>query len=166
MRNYLVLVLCFTFLIKTTSAQVNSPIVIASAGSSFSNTIFFNAFTVGEMCAVETKTVNNNIITQGFLQPDFTFFVLENDLTCVVPNGFSPNSDGFNDVWEIPCLLNYPDAVVKIFNIWGQEIFSSVGYNTAWNGTYKGQALPTADYYYLININNTKQLTGTITLKR
>jgi|688.fasta_scaffold249235_2 gliding motility-associated-like protein len=157
----------FILLTRVFYGQINSPNVLASAGASYSTTTFFNVFTIGEMCVVETATLNSDLITQGFLQPDFTVVELENDITCKIPNGFSPNNDGFNDVWEIPCLTNYPDASIKIFNLWGQEVFTSVGYNTPWNGSFRGQTLPTADYYYLINLNNsTKGLTGTITLKR
>ena len=43
-----------------------------------------------------------------------------------IPNGFSPNSDGFNDAFVIEGLDQYPDnAIIIIFNRWGDEVFSA-----------------------------------------
>jgi gliding motility-associated-like protein len=71
-----------------------------------------------------------------------------------VPNAFSPNGDGIHDTWEIPILKFYPDCVVDIFNRLGQQIFHSVGYNTPWDGRYKGVLLPIGTYYYVIKPSN------------
>ena len=69
----------------------------------------------------------------------------------VVPNAFSPNNDGINDKWVIPLLETYTNCEVLIFNRQGQQIFSSIGYNTPWDGTLNGQPLPIGTYYYIIN---------------
>jgi gliding motility-associated-like protein len=84
-----------------------------------------------------------------------------------VPNAFSPNGDRINDVWEIENIQNFPDARVEIFNRWGSQIFSSVGYGTPWDGTYKGEALPVATYYYIIYIEGLeKPVSGHVTIIR
>ena len=70
----------------------------------------------------------------------------------VVPNAFSPNGDGVNDAWQIKGLSSYPDAVLQVFNRYGQQLFESKSYNTPWNGTYKGTVLPVATYYYIIDL--------------
>ncbi|CAN5562835.1 hypothetical protein BH10BAC2_BH10BAC2_33380 [soil metagenome] len=68
-----------------------------------------------------------------------------------IPNAFSPNRDGINDIWQIQYLNTYADATVSVFNRYGQKVFYSVGYTTAWNGTYNGADLPVGTYYYVID---------------
>ena len=45
-----------------------------------------------------------------------------------IPSGFTPNNDNIHDEWVIYGLSDFPDVVVKIYNRWGQEIYSSQGY--------------------------------------
>lgn len=83
------------------------------------------------------------------------------------PNAFSPNGDRVNDVWEIGNIQNYPDARIEIFNRWGNQIFSSTGYATPWDGTYNGESLPVATYYYIIYLNSSeKPISGHVTIIR
>jgi len=71
-----------------------------------------------------------------------------------IPNTFSPNGDGINDTWVIEALNSYPHSVTTIFNRYGAVLFKSTGYNTAWDGDYKGQPVPTGTYYYIIDLKN------------
>ena len=86
--------------------------------------------------------------------------------TIFVPNAFSPNGDNINDVWGIPALQSYPEAVVTIYNRYGQKIFESLGYTKAWDGTYKGKKQPMGSYVYLIKptANAVEYLKGTVTI--
>ena len=87
--------------------------------------------------------------------------------TPVIPNVFSPNNDGINDTWQITYLNSYPDCVVNIFNRYGQAVFHSAGYKTAWDGNHNGKLLPVGTYYYVIDTRRiTKVLTGSVTLLR
>jgi gliding motility-associated-like protein len=67
---------------------------------------------------------------------------------------FSPNSDGVNDVWNIGDIERFPTCQIEVFDRWGQSVFKSVGYKQPWNGTYKDRYLPTASYYYVIELNS------------
>ena len=67
-----------------------------------------------------------------------------------VPNVFSPNGDGIYDTWQIKYLIEYPNSRIQVFSRSGQLVFQSVGYGTAWDGTWKGQPLPIGTYYYII----------------
>lgn len=69
----------------------------------------------------------------------------------VIYNAFSPNDDGKNDVWNIGNAASFPNLDIKIFNIWGKEVFSSSGYAEPWDGTYNGNDLPAGTYYYVID---------------
>lgn len=84
-----------------------------------------------------------------------------------IPNAFSPNGDGINDKWVIEYLESYPGATVEIFNRYGQLIYRSEGYGKPWDGTYNGQPLPVATYYWIINPKNgRKQMNGSVTIIR
>jgi gliding motility-associated-like protein len=87
----------------------------------------------------------------------------------VVPNAFSPNKDGVNDVWSIPALAAFPTCIVEVFDRSGKVVYRSSGYQTAWDGTIKGKPLPVATYYYLIQLNDnflTTPLRGPLTILR
>ncbi|MDO9258170.1 MAG: gliding motility-associated C-terminal domain-containing protein [Bacteroidales bacterium] len=69
------------------------------------------------------------------------------DLLLWMPNAFTPNGDGLNDVF----LPNYKNDVeitfqMLIFNKWGEQIFSTNNISKGWDGTYKG-VLCTEDLY-------------------
>jgi hypothetical protein len=84
-----------------------------------------------------------------------------------VPNAFSPNGDGINDTWHIKYLDSYPGATVEVFNRYGQKVFSSVGYDTEWDGKIDGKVLPIGTYYYIVNPKNGRKLVqGSITIIR
>ncbi len=84
-----------------------------------------------------------------------------------VPNTFTPNGDGINDTWDIKNLDYYLNCTVQIYNRYGENVYSSVGYPIPWNGTYRGRSLPTGTYYYIINLKNgLKALAGPLTIIR
>lgn len=89
-----------------------------------------------------------------------------NDIDCIAPpNAFTPDGDGYNDTWVLDNLDNYPEAVVSIFNKWGNQVFESNGIYTPWDGTFNGKKLPAATYYYVINLNNgTAPYSGAVTI--
>lgn len=83
-----------------------------------------------------------------------------------IPTGFSPNNDGANDTWTISGLENYPNATINVFNRWGQLLFEGGPSNPTWNGMYLGELLPTADYYYIIDLGEGSKYNGVVTLKQ
>lgn len=82
-----------------------------------------------------------------------------------IPNTFSPNNDGINDLWVIQYLDTYPFNRVQVFTRTGQLVFESRGYKTPWNGTMNGKSLPVDTYYYIIEPGSGRQpLTGYVTI--
>lgn len=71
-----------------------------------------------------------------------------------IPNAFSPNNDGLNEVWVITGLEKYPDTEVTVFNRWGNVLFKDdSGYNKPWDGTItSGEKVPFGTYYYVIDL--------------
>jgi gliding motility-associated-like protein len=83
-----------------------------------------------------------------------TLTIQPSESAIIIPNTFTPNGDGVNDTWDIKYLDTYATCSVDIFTRWGQKVYSSTGYPIPWDGTYRGAALPTGTYYYIINLKN------------
>ena len=82
-----------------------------------------------------------------------------------IPNTFTPNNDGINDLWVIQNLDTYPDCRVQVFTRYGQLVFESKPYSKPWDGTMKGKSLPAGTYYYIIEPGSgRKPVTGYVTL--
>jgi len=85
-----------------------------------------------------------------------------------LPTAFTPDNDGYNDAWNVKELSNYPDCNVAIYNRWGNKMFESDGYEIPWDGTFKGEQLPSGAYFFVINLNigEIAPITGSITIIR
>ncbi|WP_222538905.1 gliding motility-associated C-terminal domain-containing protein [Pedobacter polysacchareus] len=84
----------------------------------------------------------------------------------IIPNTFTPNGDGINDVWNIEALQAYPNAEVKVMNRFGERVFSAKGNFQNWDGWYKGKSLPVGTYFYWIDLHEAgqKPLVGPVTI--
>lgn len=68
-----------------------------------------------------------------------------------IPSAFTPNGDGRNDVFRI-LGEEIKELDMKIFNRWGQNIFSTRERARGWDGTYNGKAQSTGLYVYAIKL--------------
>ncbi len=99
----------------------------------------------------------------------FDFVIDMNEESCVeIPNTITPNGDNYNDTWHIKNIELYPYATVKVFNRWGNLVFDGDKPYKEWDGTTKGEPLPSEVYYYIIELNNSMEnkYNGTITIIR
>ena len=64
-----------------------------------------------------------------------------------IPNVFTPNNDGYNDVFS-PIGIDLISYQLNIFSRWGQLVFSSTDISTGWNGTTRGKQAPDDLYIY------------------
>jgi gliding motility-associated-like protein len=72
-----------------------------------------------------------------------------------IPNSFTPNGDGINDLWGIDGISAFPGAKVEVFNRWGQLVHRSLGYAQPWDGNGRsGKPLTPGTYYYVIELND------------
>ncbi|MBQ4478501.1 MAG: gliding motility-associated C-terminal domain-containing protein [Bacteroidales bacterium] len=85
-----------------------------------------------------------------------------------IPNAFTPNGDGLNDVFEIQASEELTYFAINIYDVNKQLIFKSDNINKCWDGTYRGQTLPQGNYLYTIqykdNLGKTITKRGNILL--
>jgi gliding motility-associated-like protein len=83
-----------------------------------------------------------------------------------IPNIITPNDDGSNDFFIIPCLDSslYPKNSLVVYNQWGDKVYEASPYlndpDKAWRGTLKGEPgknLPDATYFYVFTPDPGKQ---------
>ncbi len=111
-----------------------------------------------------TITYNDHCVVSSSLT-----VIVDNNLEVFIPNSFSPNGDGNNDVFTI-----YGQGIkaveLDIFNRWGEKIYESNSQFAGWDGTYKGALQNPGVYVYNVKItfldNRTKERTGSITILR
>ncbi len=173
-----------TTVIITVVAQPNSgtaetPYSICIGEPPFSLfTILTNADPGGEWTDANGNPVNNifdpsalgstiRVYTIGSIECDevstsITIQVIDDGCVegpLVIPQGFSPNSDGIADNWVIQNLFLFPNNTVKIFNRWGADVFAASPYQNNWNGRAQtgvnsGSELPIGTYWYILDLGD------------
>lgn len=87
-----------------------------------------------------------------------------------VPNAFTPNGDGRNDVFKLENVIFERMLSFKIFNRWGNLVFDGVKIDDGWDGTIKGKPAPVDTYFYDIQLVGENgepiQFKGNLTLMR
>jgi len=69
----------------------------------------------------------------------------------VIPNLFTPNGDGHFDTWQFTIADAFPNAIIKVYNRWGELIYvSGKGYHEKWDGRVNGAKVPVDSYQYMI----------------
>jgi gliding motility-associated-like protein len=74
----------------------------------------------------------------GCADTAYATIVYQDQLIFYVPNIFTPNGDGMNDVFNpsFTGRINPADFNMKIFNRWGEVIYDTYDINAGWNGKY------------------------------
>ncbi|NDP28220.1 MAG: T9SS type B sorting domain-containing protein [Flavobacterium sp.] len=94
------------------------------------------------------------------LSAPFEVYVLD------YPRFFTPNGDGYNDVWKIKNLDLFPNAIITIYDRYGKLIKETTSNNPSWNGKYIGKELPANDYWFNLNFGDGKIIKDHFSLKR
>ena len=158
--------------------------------------IFFSSSRTGHFEEIGSRTVPYFINSNAFI--GCYFVVARNvrnyrsepsDTACItiqqffdqcmdfeLPNVFTPNNDGFNDVFKaMPHSLGHLNMVftIRIFNRWGNQVFESNDMNFEWDGNQSnGQPAPTGTYFWVVQLGvpggeiPATQLSGNVTLLR
>lgn len=86
-----------------------------------------------------------------------------------LPNGISPNGDGFNDALTVRGLDDFPQNKLIVFNRWGNIVYEEANYrnSTPWIGTNEsGEELPEGTYFVVVELVGINNLKGYLELRR
>ena len=90
-----------------------------------------------------------------------------------IPEGFSPNGDGVNDLFLIDLQDKTLTINLQIYNRWGGLVYASEDYQNNWDGTANQgvnptgrTSLPDGTYFYLVRLSNGKEFIRSMTLMR
>jgi gliding motility-associated-like protein len=91
--------------------------------------------------------------------PPETIYVLD------YPRFFTPNGDGYNDLWFVRDLYRL-NATISIFDRYGKLLKYQDANTDGWDGFYNGNALPSTDYWFSILFDTGRIVKGHFSLKR
>jgi gliding motility-associated-like protein len=108
---------------------------------------------------------------KGCAASDSTTVNVTNIFLFLIPNAFSPNADGTNDVFRIVQSKGIKQLQrFAIYNRWGAKIFETNDLQTGWDGTYKGIQQEMGTYVFFIEgttfLNETYTTKGNVSLIR
>jgi gliding motility-associated-like protein len=88
-----------------------------------------------------------------------------------VPNAFTPNNDGLNDVFLPRYQCDFSNYELRVFNRWGQMVFRSESPSNGWDGTMSGSRQPVGVYVWQLTYKDAitgkaTTLKGTVALIR
>jgi gliding motility-associated-like protein len=112
--------------------------------------------------AAPTAVVNHTTmfyvtVSDGICSRTDSVEVLVHELLCeepdiFVPDAFTPNGDGNNDVLYVRS-RNIADMDLKIFDRWGELVFATTDQGKGWDGSYKGKPVDPAVYVYWLTVH-------------
>lgn len=129
----------------------------------------FPTDTAGEyLITLRSESVNGCVDTVSKI------LVINDDLLWFIPNSFSPNGDGINDLWKpIGTTVDISSYSCKIYDRWGRVVFQTASIDEPWNGGTSDSEYfsGTSVYTYVLEITSATteekyELTGFITLIR
>ncbi len=161
-----------TIVLKNRNIQLNATGVDSYV---WTPNAFLNNATIANPIAYYPDTGRYQYIITGFTtegcpaSDTLNIFVSEQPYL-IVPNAFSPNGDGNNDILRLLSSGFSKIQYFQIYNRWGQKVFETNDYYTGWDGTLNGVAQPISTYYWIvsaIDIDNREQkFRGDVTLIR
>ncbi len=135
--------------------------------SSLSNPFIANPLATLNKDTYFTLTVTNDIGCKG---TDAVLVKVYKGPAFYLPNAFSPNGDGLNDIFKPLQVGITSTAYFKVFNRFGEIVFSTTQKNKGWDGTLNGKKADQGNYVWLIKgIDNTGkvlQIKGSVMLIR
>ena len=110
-----------------------------------------HSITVIDLGGCSAPITDNNVLVIGY------------------PKFFTPNGDGYNDIWNITSLSDQLNTRIYIFDRYGKLLKDISPNGSGWDGTYIGQPMPADDYWFTVEYseqNSIKKYKSHFSLKR
>jgi len=160
-----------------TSVVLGQPLQLGASGSInyswtpttwLDNPLIRNPISLPQNDITYTVRVSNNVGCFDDASIRVRVFRIKPDL--LVPNAFSPNGDGNNDIFKpIPIGMKSVD-IFRVYNRWGQMLYSGTGNGAGWDGTFAGKKQEMATYVWYAEgvdyLNNKLKRKGSVILMR
>jgi gliding motility-associated-like protein len=160
-----------------TSIVLGQPLQLGASGSInyswtpttwLDNPFIHNPIALPQTDITYTVRVSNNVGCFDDASIRVRLFRIKPDL--LVPNAFTPNADGTNDIFKpIPIGMKSVD-IFRVYNRWGQMLYSGSGNDAGWDGTFAGRKQETAAYVWYAEgtdyLNNKIKRKGSVVLIR
>ena len=146
--------------------------LMATGADSYSwNNGIFSAFNIVAPEISTTYYVTGTDLNNCSNIDTVNVFVRDDSTAIAIPNAFTPNGDGLNDVFRILLSPNLGISECRVFNRWGSIIFESKDVSNCWDGSFEGKQQPIGSYVYFVVTKdiyngNLKSYTGTVSLLR
>jgi gliding motility-associated-like protein len=115
-----------------------------------------NTITQTEMVWVQVSNSCGSVTDSIFVN----FKLCETELE--MPDIFSPNKDGFNDLFLPIRIKKVVSAELQIYNRWGSEIYRNGDVSTGWDGTHNGNKSAEGTYFWIVNYTDLDNVSFTI----
>ena len=105
---------------------------------------------------VDQTTIYTLFVTDGICAKIDTVLITTFQFICgdpylYIPNAFSPNGDGENEILYVRGAL-VEEMVFRIYDRWGEMVFESFNRSDGWDGTFRGKALDPDVYDYYLDV--------------
>ncbi len=124
---------------------------------------FYNPNILGDQRLVGSFVLDEYSENRDNIKVELLIAIIENPV--FIPNAFTPNGDGVNDVFIIRGLESYNQADLSVFNRWGNEVYRNTNYKNTWDGNNLNEGT----YYYKLSMkkgDDVQVYTGWILIKR
>lgn len=138
-----------------TTICVNSPTTIGVTDE-YSTYLWNNGSENNTITIIEEGLYKLSVTDKFGCQGEDSLFVTVDEYALpnilYFPNAFTPNGDNLNELFPYQVDVKQPAYYIVIYSRWGQKIFDSRTAETDnWDGTYKGQPVPSETYIYYVN---------------
>lgn len=161
---------------KDTVASIGVPHQLMATGGKeyfWSPSSVLNDATIPNPTTILQNDIKFNVVVKdsiGCVGTSSVLVKVYKGQTYYIPNAFTPNGDGLNDVFKPIAPGIKQTNYFRIFNRWGKLMFESKNANTGWDGKYLGMLQPPAVYVWVIkgidSSNKPIELKGIVTLIR
>jgi len=109
---------------------------------------------------ITTSSHVHNAISGTNTGEYYYYTLFEGTSKFIIPEGFSPNNDNYNDMFVIDGLTPEDNAKLTVYNRWGNKVYESQPYKNSWAGNslvglYVGpNELPVGTYYYIFEVQD------------